>query len=258
MAQSLYTASIGIKTQQSNIDTIANNIANINTTAYKKSRVNLKEAVYSAMTDPSGDAQAVNLQLGHGSLFAGRSKSFEQGITEDTGRKLDTAIKGDGFFAVQTGDNTVAYTRNGSFSSKNFDGDSYLTTMNGDFVLDRNGQKIKCNFPIEQINISTDGQITNSNDPSEEVATIGVFTFPNSEGLEELGNLTYRATTASGEPTAMADGKTKIKQGALEKSNVDITEEMTELMKAQRAYTFLSRAITTADQMKSIENDIRR
>jgi len=258
MAQSLYTAAIGMKTQQSNIDTIANNIANINTTAFKKSRMNSKEAVYSPLTDPSGDAQDVNLQLGHGALLSGQSKSFEQGIPEETKQNLDVAIQGDGFFAIQTSDNTVEYTRNGNFSSKNVDGVNYLTSMDGNFVLDRNGQKIKCNFPIEQIKIDSNGKITNSKNENEEVATIGVFTFANTEGLKELGNLTYGTTPSSGEAVALADGETEVKQGFLEKSNADIAEEMTELMKAQRAYTFLSRAITTADEMKSIENDIRR
>lgn len=258
MAQSLYSASIGMKTQQNNIDTIANNIANVNTTAYKKSRVNFKDATYSELTDPSRDAQEVNLQLGHGSLLAGQSKSFDQGFTEETGRSLDAAIQGDGFFAIETTDNETAYTRSGAFTSKNVNGTNYLTTVNGDFVLDSNGQKIKCNFPIEQIHIGSDGEMTNSKNSTEVLGKLGVFIFTNPEGLEELGNLTFRATEASGEITPVNTDKTEIKQGFLEKSNVDITEEMTQLMKAQRAYTFLSRAITTADQMKSIENDIRR
>jgi len=110
MAQSLYTASAGMKAQQNNIDTISNNIANISTTAFKRSRANTKEAVYSALSDPSDDASAVNLQLGHGVLLAGQSKVFEEGIIEETGRNLDLAIKGDGFFAVQTGDGSIEYT----------------------------------------------------------------------------------------------------------------------------------------------------
>ncbi len=258
MSQSLYSAVNGLKTQQSNIDTIANNIANINTSAYKKSRINLKDAVYSELIDPSAAGSSANLQLGYGVLVAGQSKYFEQGFLDQTNRNLDIAIQGDGFFAVEGADKQVAYTRNGSFSTKTVDGSNYLATMSGDFVLDKNGNRIKCNFPIEQISVNSKGELANNKTPNELIATLGIYNFTNPLGLESLGATSYLATDSSGAPITGLNNSSKILQGYIENSNVDLSEEMTQLMEAQKAYTFLSRAISTADQMKSIENDIRK
>lgn len=256
MSQSLYSAATGMRAQQQNIDTIANNIANVNTNGYKKSRVDFEDAVYSEMNDPSGDTKDKNLQLGHGMIAAGQTKSFSQGIMQDTGVNTDTAIQGEGFYAVEDiKSGSTFFTRVGSFNFRDVEGTNYLATVNGDFVLDQSGNRIKCNFPIENVTVDGNGVVSDGTTPT---ATLGVFTFDNPQGLEEKGNLLYGETVNSGKARLSDAGSYQIHQGKLEGSNVDMAEEMTQLLKAQRAYTFLSRAISTADEMKQTANDIRR
>lgn len=254
MSQSLYTAAVGMKAQQQRIDTLANNIANVNTSGYKKSRVDFKDAIYQTMENPAmpADAAQQNLQLGQGLRIDAEKKIFADGQLLETGRSLDLAMSGSGFYALETPDGLPLYSRNGVFQSQESEGGYALVTTGGQYVLDQNGARITFHRPFDEMRVSEQGQI---HIDDQFVGQLGLYEFVNPEGLEGAGNLNYRMTDASG---AAQPSDTRIRQGYLEGSNVDLTEEMTRLIRAQRAYSLLGRAISTADQMKATENDIRR
>ncbi len=256
MSNSLSTAAVGMKTQQAQIDTIANNIANVNTVGFKKSRIDINDATYTTMVSASLDSNDNNLQKGSGAIVANQTKDFSQGMSIHTGRNLDIAIEGNGFIAIEDNQGNQEYTKTGIISIKSEEGVKYLANNNGDFVLDRNGNKIRVNFPTEQLIISSKGEV--SDGVNESFAQIAVYNFENISGLSESGAGKYSPTVFSGQPILAAINDSVIKSGYLESSNSNLTEEMSQLIKSQRAYTFLSRAVTTADNMKSIENDIRR
>jgi len=256
MAQSLYTAAAGLQAQQRNIDTIANNIANVNTDGYRKSRVEFQEAVYSAMLDPSLplDGQTADLQRGSGVLAAVQTTLLDPGPLLQTGEPLDLAIGGDGYYMVEGTDGETLYTRDGKFRSVAADGVSYLATTGGRFVLDGQGRRISAARPLDGADVDETGRITLD---GTFVADLGIRRFPRPSALEAAGSLMWRATDASGAAAPATDGYT-VTQGFVEGSNVDLGDEMTRLMSAQRAYAFLGRAITTSDNMSAVENDIRR
>lgn len=255
MSQSLNTAAIGMRTQQSKIDTIANNIANVNTAGYKKSRIDLKDSTYSQL-NVREEATNNNLLVGSGAIIAGQTKFMEQGTIVPTEINTDLAISGDGFFALENLNGEIEYTRHGALKTMRVEGVNYLVDSTGNFVLDRNGNRIKVNFPTEQIMINSLGEISDGENDS--IAQIALYNFENAAGLNQIGSNKYSPSLSSGLPLLAPQQEQNIINGHLEMSNVDLTEEMTQLMQAQRAYTFLSRAITTTDNMKSIENDIRR
>lgn len=256
MSQSLYTAAVGMRAQQQRIDTMANNVANVNTNGFKKSRVDFKDAMYQAMqnpTLPAGD-ETMNLQLGQGLLIDSETKVFSDGALLETGRALDLALSGEGFFALENPEGGAPlYTRDGVFQSQEqADGSFALTTAGGYYVLNTEGQRVEAPVSFEQMSVNENGQITAG---GLYVAQLGRFSFVNAQGLEAVGSKTWEATAQAGEPQA---AETQIRQGYMEGSNVDLSEEMTRLIRAQRAFSLLSRAITTADQMKATENDLRR
>jgi len=253
MAQSLYTAAAGMKAQQQNIDTIANNIANINTGGYRKSRADFSDAIYSAMQNNAlpADGQTGNLQLGHGAILAATRKIFTPGALQQTDRSLDAALAGEGFFAVENPDGPILYTRDGNFSSSPEDGRHFLVTAGGNYVLDQNGARISSLSALDRLEIGTDGEITADGQP---VGVIGIWNFANPDGLESVGSKNFLATEASGQAQ---QATAEVRQGFMESSNVELSDEMTELIAAQRAYSLLSRAISTADNMRAVENNIR-
>jgi flagellar basal-body rod protein FlgG len=255
MAQSLLTAAAGLKAQQQNIDSIAHNIANINTDGFKRGRVNFQEAVYTAMQNPAlpPEGQTGNLQRGSGAFAASETRILDVGPMTQTGVSLDLAITGDGYFTVDAICCENLYTRDGKFQSVSIDGQSYLATAGGNFVLDDQGMRIGSPDPLDKIEVDSSGRISLN---GAFLTTLGLGSFDRPESLEAHGAQLWQATEASGPvKPSTASG---ISQGAVEGSNVDIATEMTRLMSAQRAYAFLGRAITTADAMSSVENDIRR
>jgi len=253
-SQSLYSAAAGLRAQQQNIDTLAANISNVSTSGYKKSRQDFSEAIYTAMLDPSRppDAQTSSLQLGHGAIAGATRKIFIQGTLEQTGRDLDLALGKSGFFAVQAQDGQTLYTRDGVFESSYENGRNYLITTNGSYVLAADDQRISSEQPLDKIAVDAAGNIRSGN---EAIATIGVWTFTNPDGLLAVGSKYFAVSEASG--TAAA-APADIRQGFVESSNVNLADEMTELISAQRAFSLLSRAISTADEMRQIENNLRR
>ncbi|MGE4484071.1 MAG: flagellar hook-basal body protein [Oscillospiraceae bacterium] len=252
MMQSLYTAATGISGQQTRIDTIADNIANINSTGFKSSRTSFKDTIYSKMENPEETGQASNLQKGTGVSPAATDKNFKQGNIEATGNKLDFAIDGSGFFSLLNSKGETVYTRNGSFSVSAEEDGNYLTSSDGSYVLDNNGLKIEIPDGTSGFTVAGDGSFVSGDGTT---VKLGVFEFPNTEGLASLGDSKFAATAASGDAVQAEDFT--VCQGELEGSNVDLSVELTQLIQAQRMYSFASQALQTADEMEGLAINIR-
>jgi flagellar basal-body rod protein FlgG len=199
MIQALHNGASGMIAQQKNVDVIANNIANINTTGYIKNRVDFKDAVYSAMINPANENSTENLKQGNGVLISGTSKVYSPAIYVETENPLDFSINGSGFFAVQNEDGLQSYTRNGSFKISETNGEQFLATENGQYVLDENMQKIPLKGNPYKMVVNREGYITFENE-EEPSAKIGIVNFTDSSGLESIGNNMLMATAASGQP----------------------------------------------------------
>jgi flagellar basal-body rod protein FlgG len=252
--QSLYTAASGLLNQQKRLDTLASNIANSNTPGFKSTRIDFKDTLYSTMVDPVlANSAENNLLVGSGVDVDATNIDFSQGADVETGLPLDFAIEGDGFFQVQKDDGEILYTRSGSFSTATVDNVNYLVTAQGYFVLDNEGNKIKMPDNASAVSVSKDGVI--SADDGTQYGTIGIVRFSNPGGLAAAGDTSYSATGASGE--AEKDTSSIVVQGKLENSNVDLAQELTLLIRSQRAYSLASRALTTTDDMMGLANNMQ-
>lgn len=270
MMRSLWTAASGMKGQQLNVDTISNNISNVNTTGFKKERLEFKSLLYQTMEraslDEADTGKPVNLQVGLGVKPIATSRMFTTGNLQRTENDLDFAIEGNGFFAIQTGEDEISYTRDGSFKISTENGENTLVTSEGYFVLDNNGDRITfpATVPIKDMIIEQNGAIKYKvgNEIQDTGNFIAMYQFSNPQGLEAIGGNLYSITTASGEPISELDGevsqKSKLSQGFLEMSNVNIAEEMVNLIVAQRAYELNSKAITTSDEMLQQANNLKK
>jgi len=268
MMRSLWTAGSGMIAQQFNVDVISNNLANVNTTSYKKGRAEFKDMLYETLNRAymlEGTGRPVNLQVGHGAIPTATVKNFGTGNLESTGNPLDFAIEGDAFFMVLGPRGDVNYTRDGSFKLSVTDDGKMLTTSDGYPVLDDNEEEII--FAEEEdvttLEVSSEGELSYRDEEGEMVSLgiwIGMVKFPNREGLEAMGANLYSRTTASGEP--IPDGemgeRSVLRQKFLESSNVQIVEEMVKLIVAQRAYEINSKAIQASDEMLQQANNLRR
>ena len=261
MINSLYTAATGMWSQQFKMDTVSNNIANVDTAGYKKVKAEFQDLIYSYSKN-AGAATAQNsttptgIYVGHGVRLAATTKIFTQGNIENTGNALDLAISGDGFFRIQLQDGRIAYTRDGQFK---IDNQGRIVTANG-LLLDP-GITIQPN--TVSLTVSPDGivSVELADGTIQEVANITLTRFVNPAGLKAIGDNLYVATNASGDPidgTPGQDGFGTIMQGYVEKSNVDVVKEMVDMITAMRAYEFNSRSIMTADQMLQTASNLRR
>lgn len=263
--RALWTAASGMKAQQLNIDTISNNLANVNTTAFKKQKVEFKDLLYANLKKPSlneGTGSPVNLQVGHGVMPAATSRLFTTGNVDRTDRTLDLAIDGEGFFAIEGPNEEMFYTRDGNFNFS-VDGDELrIVTSEGYTVLSDFDDQIVLEDGMSDLTITESGLVMAKNEDGEheELATIKLVKFLNPAGLESIGRNLYRATAASGEEIPMEDdGRTSnILQYYLETSNVQIVDEMVRMITAQRAYEISSKTIQTADEMLGMANNLRR
>ena len=262
MQRALWIASTGMQAQTLNIDVIANNLANVNTTGFKRSRADFQDLLYHSLraagtTSAQGSEVPTGIQIGHGTRPVATQKIFGQGDYQQTQNQLDIAIEGHGFFQIIQPNGETAYSRAGSFK---LDGDGRIVTSDG-FLLEP-----EISIPTDAVStsIGTDGTVSikqaGESEPSE-VGTIQLARFVNPSGLESIGRNLYLPTKSSGEVitgTAGEDGFGTIAQGYLEMSNVSVVEEMVGMITAQRAYELNSKAVKTVDDMLQMANNIKR
>jgi flagellar basal-body rod protein FlgG len=260
MLRGLWSAATGMAAQKMTIDVIANNLANVNTAGFKKSRCDFQDLMYQTMsqagsTTATGGQIPSGIQCGMGSMPVSVQKIFLQGDFTETKNELDVAIEGKGFFKVISNDEEV-YTRAGNFK---LDTDGNIVTPGGDKL------QPEMSIPADTVSVHIDkyGTVTVF-DPAEQGTSLGqveLYGFPNPAGLYSMGHNLYRVTDASGEAisgTPGSEGFGTLAQGFLEMSNVDVVAEMVSMIMAQRAYEINSKAIQTADNMMQLANNIKR
>jgi flagellar basal-body rod protein FlgG len=250
-----------MKANQLYIDNISNNLANVNTTGYKKSKLEFQELLYQTIVDPGagsadGAKSPAGLQLGLGVRSVANQKIFGQGNLQETKNPFDMAITGTGFLQVQMPSGEVAYTRDGSFKISN---DGTIVTSQG-FPLE---PQITVPEGASNLLIDATGKVTvqmGDSGTQEEIGQIEMVKFLNEGGLKSLGNNLYQVSPASGEPEAGTPGTNglgTLAQGFLEASNVELVEEMVNMIVAQRAYEISAKAIQTSDSMLQLANQLR-
>ncbi|MGL2357263.1 flagellar basal-body rod protein FlgG [Helicobacter pylori] len=262
MLRSLYSATSGMLAQQTHIDTTSNNIANVNTTGFKKSRADFNDLFYQAMqyagTNTSNTTLSPDgMEVGLGVRPSAITKMFSQGSPKETENNLDVAITGKGFFQVQLPDGTTAYTRSGNFK---LDEQGNLVTSEGYLLI----PQITLPEDTTQVNIGVDGTVSVTQGLQTTSNVIGQITlanFVNPAGLHSMGDNLFSITNASGDAIVGnpdSQGLGKLRQGFLELSNVRLVEEMTDLITVQRAYEANSKSIQTADAMLQTVNSLKR
>ncbi len=262
MMRALWTAASGMNTQTSNINVIANNLANVNTTGFKRSRPDFQDLMYQTYQNPgapstNADQIPVGIQFGMGVKLAAVSKQFSQGDFSHTNGPLDMAIEGEGFFQVQLPDGNTGYTRAGAFKT---DSNGRIVTPEGYPML----PEVVIPNDSTKLTIGTDGSISvvqaGQNTPST-IGNIELANFINPAGLSSIGRNFYLESEASGNATTGTPGQTSlgtIVQNFLEMSNVDVATEMVNMIVGQRAYEANSKAITTSDEMLQLANNLKR
>ncbi len=271
MLRSLLSAATGMIAQQTAVDTISNNISNINTNGYKTSQNEFKSLLYQELqtktTSANGATKPIDSQVGLGVRSSSITTIFTQGSFYESTSDTAFAISGDGFFGIQGSDGKTYYTRNGNFQLAVDTNGLTLATTDGEPVLDTNGKKITFpkNIMASNLTISQDGEFMypdEKNNPKSLGIRIGLYQFNNPSGLEKQAGSLYKATDASGaainEATNNNIKKSSIAQGYLEGSNVQLADEMVNLIVAQRAYEANSKAITTSDEMMGQANQLKR
>lgn len=260
MNVSLYSSATGMQAQQLNLDTISNNLANVNTTGFKRTKIEFQDLLYQQTRQAGADGGAGNLvpsgvQVGAGSRVVSTAKIFTQGTLNQTGEKLDLGIQGDGFYEIQRPDGTSAYTRDGSFK----------LNATGQ-VVTNDGLPVLSGFqPIPTgatgIGVSPTGEVTVTTATGTTSFKIQLVRFANPTGLENAGGNLYIETPASGTPELGNPGEQgygSVVQGYLEGSNVNVVTEMVNMIIAQRAYEINSKAVQTSDSMLQEINNLKR
>lgn len=261
MLKSLNTAATGMAAQQSNMDVIANNIANVSTNGFKKSRAEFEDLIYHTAKEP-GTATGANsfspngVQTGLGVKTAAIQKNFDNGNVLVTKNALDIQIEGSGFFQVLTADGQVAFTRDGAFKK---DPEGKLIDKNGNILQ----PEITVPSNIQGVEIAPGGEvrvIQALGDAPQGIGQIDIATFVNPAGLKSVGKNLFVQTPASGQPVNTRpglNGSGYLAQGQLETSNVNIVDEMVGMITAQRAYETNSKVIQASDQMLQSINNLR-
>jgi flagellar basal-body rod protein FlgG len=261
MLRALYSSAAGMESQQLNLDVIANNLANVNTTGFKKSKIEFQDLLYDTTRSPgadqsgSGNQLPTGLQIGHGSRAVATSKVFTEGELTQTGANLDVAIQGDGFFQVSMPDGSLAYTRDGALKVS---GTGAITTSDG-LTVGSGFQPIPAG--TTGITISADGEVSAVSTSGTSSFQVQLTRFANPSGLQSVGRNLYIETPASGSPetgTPNQTGYGSLQQGFLEMSNVKVVEEMVNMIVAQRAYEVNSKAVQASDEMMQQSNNLRR
>ncbi|MCL2221142.1 MAG: flagellar hook-basal body protein [Oscillospiraceae bacterium] len=252
-------AATALRQQQTRLEVISNNVANVNTTAFKNARLDFQSAMYTTGLNPSFPrSPEEHNQKGHSVLIAGIGRDWRTGNFQRTERDLDFAIQGEGFFTLSDENGETVFTRNGSFAISAEEEGRFLVNGNGLYVLDPDGERIEIPFPIDRMDVLPTGELQFVlNGEIIGTAQLGMVTFTNIGGLEQSGQGLFRHVESAGEILAIAPD-TLVRQGMLEGSNVNLAEEMTRLIRTQRAFQLASRALTTADEMEGIANTMRR
>ncbi len=264
MMRSLWTAASGMNAQQFNIDTIANNLSNVNTTGFKEIRADFEDLLYQnsriAGTPATRDTVVpTGIQVGHGVKVAATQRMFTQGSLQNTGNESDLAIMGEGFFKVEQLDGTNGFSRDGAFK---IDSNGQLVTSNGNKVQPE--VVFPEGFIRNSLAVSEDGRVSvkvPGNDDTLQVGQVELFRFVNPAGLQAVGQNTFKITNASGEAIGGRpgfDGMGKLQHKFIENSNVSTVREMVNMIVAQRAYELNSKAIQTSDTMLGIANNLKR
>lgn len=262
MSRALYTAATGMIAQQMNVDNIANNLANVNTTGYKKSKLEFQDLLYQQLrlagaTQAEGAQVPVELQIGYGTRPVATQRIFSQGTVVSTNNPLDVSIDGDGFLQVTLPDGTVSYTRDGALKKS---AEGTIVTSDG-YTLE---PQVTIPADATAINISSDGEVSVLVPGDATMQTVGqleLARFVNPAGLKSIGRNLFLETEASGVPiTGQPDteGYGKLTQGFLELSNVEVVDEMVNMIVAQRAYEINARAIQTSEEMLANANNLKR
>ena len=262
MIRALWTSGTGMNVQQVNLDVIANNIANVNTVGYKKSRADFQDLIYQTIRlqgtkNDAGNQIPTGIQIGHGAMLSAVQKVFIQGDFQQTDNETDIAIEGSGFMQITMPDGTLAYTRAGALK-KDSEGrlctsDGYLITPN--ITIPNNTVKTAVGAD-GTVSVQTQGQSA-----LQQIGKIELASFPNATGLTAIGKSLFQQTDASGAPVLGqpgTNGMGTLLQGFLEMSNVNIMQEMINLIIGQRAYEVNSKAIQAADEMLQMANNVRR
>jgi len=260
MLRALYSSAAGMRAQQLNLDVIANNLANVNTTGFKKSKIEFQDLLYqttkaAGSEQGAGNQTPTGVQIGHGSQPVATAKVFTSGELTQTGERLDVAVQGDGFFEVQLPDGSRAYTRDGALKLAS---DGRVTTSEG-LVLQGGFQPIPTG--TTDISIAPTGEVTTKSGEDTQSFRVQLVRFANPAGLDSLGRNLYRETPASGPPEIGNPGENgygSLEQGYLEMSNVKVVEEMVNMIVAQRAYEVNSKAVQASDEMMGLSNNLRR
>lgn len=272
MVRSLWTAATGMIAQQNNVDVIANNLANVNTTGYKTEVNEFKSLLYQNIqtrtTSANGEQKPISAQVGLGVRNASVTTIFKDGPLLASDSDSAFAISGDGLFAVRGEDGNTYYTRNGNFVwTTAAGGGIMLATTDGLPVISSDGNPIilSSDYMTSRITVTADGEICypdENNNPQSLGITLGVFQFTNPAGLERLDDSRYKQTAASGaainEATSTTVRRSSVSQGFLEGSGVQVVDEMVNMIVAQRAYEMNSKAITASDEMLQQANNLRR
>lgn len=271
--RALWSAASGMRAEQTSVDTISHNIANVNTMGYKEQTTQFKTLLYQTLqaetTTANGETKPTAAQVGLGTRIASINSSYTQGAQLDSDNPMALCINGNGFFSVQAMDGTTLYTRDGNFSwMTTEDPDTLvLANPNGNMVLDTEGKVITCPAGSgENVSVSREGEVGYLTEDGKYVETgqqIALYQFPNPVGLEKVSGNLLQETEASGEAINEATTDRQIifstmSQGYLEGSNVNMADEMVELIISQRAYEMNSKAIQTSDSMLQTANQLKQ
>jgi len=262
MIKAMRTAASGMSAQQMNVDVIANNLANVNTTGFKRSKIEFQDILYqklrsAGVESAAGSSVPISLEVGYGTKPAATQRNYSMGSLQMTGNPLDMAIEGNGFFQVLLPDGTIGYTRDGAFKMS---ADGQIVTSDGFYVQ----PGITIPADASEIAVSPDGTIAvlipGEAEP-QEIGQLEMAKFINAAGLSAIGHNLFTQSASSGDPilgTPTLDGYGRINQGYLEMSNVEIVDEMVNMITAQRAYEINSKAIQTSEEMTQIANNLKR
>ncbi len=253
--RALYSAASGMSAQQTQLETVANNIANVGTTAFKKSDAAFEDLFYQELTYGGRNAGAADLSVGSGTRLSSLSKDHSMGALTHTGDQLHVALQGDGYFVLETVEGDPLYTRDGRFTR---DSDGMMMTASG--VPVSGGLMIPQD--AQTVEITADGTVRATLAGDVQPTVLGqleVVDFPNRNGLRAIGGNLYQQSTQSGDPSTVNPGpNNQVVQGYLEGSNVDVADELVQMILTQRAYELNSKVVQAADETLQVAVNLRR